>query len=99
MTQAQQPAALVYAERLEDFYMGIGRLDATGAAAELRCLLAENEQLRAQVAANDRRPLTNARIDELHGESSRGFDIEREHYFKAFRDAEAAHNITHPTGD
>lgn len=34
----QQPAALHYAEVLEDFYLGLGRMDATGAAAELRRL-------------------------------------------------------------
>jgi hypothetical protein len=33
-----QPAALHYAEVLENFYLGLGRLDATGAAAELRRL-------------------------------------------------------------
>lgn len=33
-----QPAALHYAEVLENFYLGIGRLDATGSAAELRRL-------------------------------------------------------------
>ena len=33
-----QPAALHYAKVLEDFYLGIGRMDATGAAAELRRL-------------------------------------------------------------
>jgi hypothetical protein len=37
-----QPAALHYAEVLEDFYLGIGRMDATGAAAELRRLHAAN---------------------------------------------------------
>lgn len=33
-----QPAALHYAEVLENFYLGLGRMDATGAAAELRSL-------------------------------------------------------------
>jgi hypothetical protein len=33
-----QPATLHYAEVLENFYLGIGRLDATGSAAELRRL-------------------------------------------------------------
>lgn len=37
-----QPAALHYAEVLENFYLGIGRMDATGAAAELRRLHAAN---------------------------------------------------------
>lgn len=40
-----------------------------------------------------REPLTDEQVDELRGEANRGFDIEREHYFKAFRDAEAAHGI------
>lgn len=44
-------------------------------------------------AAQERRPLTDEQIDELHGESSRGYDIEVGDYFKAFRDAEAAHGI------
>lgn len=37
-----QPAALRYAEVLENFCLGIGRMDATGAAAELRRLHAAN---------------------------------------------------------
>lgn len=40
------------------------------------------------------KPLTVEQIDDLHGEANRGFCIEREDYFKAFRDAEAAHGIT-----
>jgi hypothetical protein len=40
------------------------------------------------------KPLTDEQIDDLHGEANRGFCIEREDYFKAFRDAEAAHGIT-----
>ena len=39
-------------------------------------------------------PKTDEQVDDLCGEANRGFDIEREHYFKAFRDAEAAHGIT-----
>ena len=39
-------------------------------------------------------PQSDEQIDDLLGEANRGYDIEREHYFKAFRDAEAAHNIT-----
>jgi hypothetical protein len=38
-------------------------------------------------------PLTVEQIDDLHGEANRGFCIEREDYFKAFRDAETAHGI------
>lgn len=45
------PAALHYAEVLESFYLGLGRIDATGAAAELRRLHAENEELRTKLAA------------------------------------------------
>jgi len=41
-----------------------------------------------------REPLTVEQIDDLHGEANRGFCIEREDYFKAFRDAEVAHGIT-----
>jgi len=40
-----------------------------------------------------REPLTDEQVDDLHGEANRGFCIEREDYFKAFRDAEAAHGI------
>jgi hypothetical protein len=39
-------------------------------------------------------PLTDEQIEDLLGEANRGFCIEREDYFKAFRDAEAAHGIT-----
>ena len=39
-------------------------------------------------------PLSDEQIDDLHGEANRGFDIGREEYFKAFRDAERAHGIT-----
>ena len=42
----KQPAALHYAEVLENFYLGIGRMDATGAAAELRRLHAIEESAR-----------------------------------------------------
>jgi len=45
-------------------------------------------------AGNVRKPMTDDQIDDLHGEANRGFDIERAHYFKAFRDAEKAHGIT-----
>lgn len=40
-----QPAALHYAEVLENFYLGLGRIDATGAAAELRRLHELNQEL------------------------------------------------------
>ena len=39
-------------------------------------------------------PLTDEQIDEMHGEANRGYYIEREHYWKAVRDTEAAHGIT-----
>jgi hypothetical protein len=39
-------------------------------------------------------PLTDEQIEDLRSEANRGFCIEREDYFKAFRDAEAAHGIT-----
>lgn len=47
-----------------------------------------------QPAAQERKPLTDAQIDDLHGEANRGFDIERDAYFKAVRDAERAHGVT-----
>jgi len=43
-----------------------------------------------------REPLSDEQIDDLLGEANRGFCIERYDYFKAFRDAEAAHGI-HPS--
>ena len=49
--------------------------------------------LRAQEVAV-LQPLSDEQVLDLLGEANRGYDIEREHYFKAFRDAEAAHNIT-----
>lgn len=56
----KQPDALHYAEILENFYSGIGRIDATGAAAELRRLHADvehkdkyAEQLGRELAAAD----------------------------------------------
>lgn len=48
---------------------------------------AESESRRA------RQPLTHDEVNEYHGDSSCGFCIEEEHYFKAFRDAERAHGI------
>lgn len=39
-------------------------------------------------------PLTDAQVGDLCGEANRGYCIESEHYFKAFRDAEEAHGIT-----
>ncbi len=44
-----------------------------------------------------REPLTDEQVDDLHGEANRGFCIEREDYFKAFRDAEVAHCIKENT--
>lgn len=51
------------------------------------------QQVRQLLAAQERKPLTDEQVDDLHGEANRGFDIERDAYFKAFRDAERAHNI------
>ena len=53
------------------------------------------EELEAQPAAQQpvRKPLTDEQIDDLCGEANRGFDIERDHYAKAVRDAERAHGI------
>ena len=52
----QQPAALHYAEVLENFYMGLGRMDATGAAIELRRLHAELESIKQALAAPVQEP-------------------------------------------
>lgn len=56
-------------------------------------LESENASLR------DRKPLTDCEVHEYHGDSTRGFCIEEEHYFKAFRDAERAHGIGGGNGD
>jgi len=40
-----------------------------------------------------REPLTDEQIEDLRGDANRGYNIEREDYFKAFRDAERAHGI------
>lgn len=57
---------------------------------------AMNAEARGELAQlrEKRQPQSDEQIDDLLGEANRGYDIEREHYFKAFRDAEAAHNIT-----
>lgn len=54
----------------------------------------EYEAIRAKLReVLERKPLTNEQIDDLHGEANRGFDIESNAYFKAFRDAERVHGI------
>lgn len=50
----KQPAALHYAEVLENFYLGIGRMDATGASAELRRLHAIEEAAKNLVKVKGR---------------------------------------------
>lgn len=39
---------------------------------------------------SEHKPMTDEQIEELWGESNRGWSIERDEYFKAARDAEAA---------
>lgn len=57
-------------------------------------MLAARRTLRSKLReVLERKPLTNEQIDDLHGEANRGFDIESDAYFKAFRDAERAHGI------
>jgi hypothetical protein len=55
--------------------------------------VAELIRLQAELEARKPLPLSDEQIDDLHGEANRGFDIGREDYFKAFRDAERAHGI------
>lgn len=50
-------------------------------------------------AAQERNPLTDDQIEDLRGEANRGMDIERDDYFKAFRDAEFIHGITNTKGE
>lgn len=54
---------------------------------------AKATQQLAELEARKPLPLSDEQIDDLHGEANRGFDIGREEYFKAFRDAERAHGI------
>lgn len=49
--------------------------------------------LRASSPADTREPLTDEQIEDMRGEANRGFNIERDEYFKAFRDAEFIHGI------
>jgi hypothetical protein len=46
------------------------------------------------LALTEGKPMTDDQIEDLRGEANRGFNIERDDYFKAFRDAERAHGIT-----
>ena len=55
-----------------------------------RRLICEQRLKPAQVS------LTPEQIEDMRGEANRGFNIEREDYFKAVRDTEAAHGITPP---
>jgi hypothetical protein len=56
------------------------------------------QDLRKGGVPTERKPLTDKQVDDLHSEANRGLFIEREDYFKAFRDAEAAHGIKHKEG-
>ena len=38
-------------------------------------------------------PMTDAQVEDLRGDANRDYNIERDDYFKAFKDAEAAHGI------
>ena len=66
-----------------------------------RCVCVEcNTHIEAQqvvvpvwTIAAERVPLSDEAVEDLRGDANRGFNIEREDYFKAFRDAEKAHNI------
>lgn len=44
-------------------------------------------------AQEQRKPLTDELIEDLRSDANRGFNIDKDDYFKAFRDAEAAHDI------
>lgn len=46
-----------------------------------------------QPAPLERQPLTDDQIEDMRADANRGYNIEREDYFKAVRDAEAAHGI------
>ena len=48
----------------------------------------------ATEAQPERNPASVDQIEDLRGEANRGYGIEKEDYFKAFRDAEAFHGIT-----
>lgn len=44
-----------------------------------------------------REPASDEQIEDLRGEANRGMDIDRDDYFKAFRDAEFIHGIGNKT--
>jgi len=43
--------------------------------------------------ADKREPLSDEQIEDMRADANRGYNIERDDYFKAFKDAEAAHGI------
>lgn len=85
---ASQPEALRLAEVLENFYMGIGRIDATSAAAELRRLHALTTA--APAASWAASPLTADQIKSIHHDlcTTTGAN-----YLSIARAIEAAHGI------
>ena len=80
--QAENEHLLAQVHKLE--------MDALDLASENSILKRAEE---AELEARKPLPLSDEQIDDLHGEANRGFDIGREEYFKAFRDAERAHGI------
>lgn len=74
----KQNEVLRLADVLENYYLGLGRIDASDAAAELRRLHEENEQLKVK-----RKPLTAEQVAKLDC---------HDHY-KLARAVEAAHGI------
>lgn len=70
----------------------------SGTAQNMRYLKAWLDRLWRERAApvqaqEQRKPLTDELIEDLRSDANRGFNIDKDDYFKAFRDAEAAHNI------
>lgn len=62
-------------------------------ASKLEAWASALEALEAEPTPPAREALTDAEVANLCGEANRGLYIDPEHYFKAFRDAEAAHGI------
>ena len=98
MTQEQQSEALQLAEVFERFKGSShrwtdGQPIHVAVAAELRRLYSENDQLRAQLAAQARHPLT---IGEILSMDIRGTQDEA---LRFARSIEGAHGINDPAGD
>ncbi|CAN7446853.1 hypothetical protein LJR066_002789 [Acidovorax sp. LjRoot66] len=79
------------------FADGTGRTHPMDPASEFKARYAALLAAAAQPQPQPAQPLTDEQVAYLCGEANRGYCIDREDYFKAFRDAEEAHGITAPS--